>query len=84
MPNSVVQILFNNNMRGREVERNRKETGGERMRDTDQHNCGSSSVLSVLLYSRLIRWGLSDEETETVQNFSLNVLANKGINDHWL
>lgn len=34
MPKSIVQILFKNKMRGREIERNREETGGERLRET--------------------------------------------------
>lgn len=34
MPKSIVQILFNNKMRGREIERDREETGGERLRET--------------------------------------------------
>lgn len=44
MPNSKGQILFNNKMRGREIERNREKTGGERVRETQLHMIVDSAV----------------------------------------
>lgn len=81
MPNVKGQILFNNKMRGREIERNREKTGGERVRETQLHMIVDSAVSYWSFFTQALS---VVGNPETVQNFSQYILANKGINDHWL